>query len=135
MDLESIKRCWREETQSVPPRLEEETAMRMLTNRAIDLRRQVRRRLRREAGYYVPMLAVSAASLAGGFTSNRMLAAIVVVVMLGAVMTTLWWAEHRTKEAPLDRSLREALIDLGSKRCQPVYRQLRPGPSSRRCAG
>ena len=115
MDLESIKQCWREDTQSLPPLLEEETVMRILTNRAIDLRRQVRRRLRREAGYYVPMMAVSAVSLAGGFTLNRMLAAIVVVVMLGAVMTTLWWAEHRIEEAPLDRSLREALTDLGSK--------------------
>ena len=75
MDLESIKRCWREETESLPPPLEEETVMRMLTNRTADLRRQVRRRLRREAGYYVPIMAVSAASLVGGFTVNRLLAA------------------------------------------------------------
>jgi hypothetical protein len=115
MDLESIKRCWREETQSLPPLLEEETVMRMLTNRATDLRGQVRRRLRREAGYYVPIMAVSAVSLVGGFTPNRLLAAAAVVLMLGAVMATLWWAERRIEEAPLDRSLREALTDLGSK--------------------
>ena len=115
MDLESIKRCWREETQSLPPLLEEETVMRMLANRATDLRRQVRGRLRREAGYYVPIMAVPAVSLLGGFTLNRMLAAAAVVLMLAAVMATLWWAERRIEEAPLDRSLRQALTDLGSK--------------------
>jgi hypothetical protein len=115
MDLESMKRCWREETQSLPPLLEEETVMRMLTNRTTDLRRQVRRRLRREAGYYVPILAVSVVSLVGGFTLNRLLAAAAVLLMLGTVMATLWWAERRIDEAPLDRSLREALTDLESK--------------------
>jgi len=115
MDLESVKRCWREDTESLLPRLEEGTVMRMLTNRAADLRRQVRRRLRQEAGYYAPIMAVSAASLVSGFTVNRMLAACTVVVMLGGVMATLWWAERRIDDMPLDRSLREALTDLGSK--------------------
>jgi hypothetical protein len=115
MDLESIKRCWREETRSLPPLLEEETVMRMLTNRTTDLRGKVRRRLRREAGYYVPIMVVSAVSLVGGFTLNRLLAAAAVLLMLGAVMATLWWAERRIDEAPLDRSLREALTDLESK--------------------
>ena len=40
----------------------EETVMRMLADRTTDLRRQVRRRLRREAGYYLPLMAVMAAS-------------------------------------------------------------------------
>lgn len=71
------------------------------------------------------MLAVSAASLAGGFTLNRMLAAIVVVVMLGAVMTTLWWADHRIKEAPLDRSLREALM-ISDRRWMPGVARMSP---------
>jgi uncharacterized membrane protein YqjE len=115
MDFESIKRCWREETRSLPPLLEEETVMRMLTNRVTDLQRHVRRRLRREAGYYVPIMAVSAVSLVGGFTLNRMLAAGAIVFMLGAVMATLWRAERRIEETPLDRSLREVLTDLGSK--------------------
>ena len=30
-------------------------------------------------------------------------------------MATLWWAQHRIDEAPLDRSLHEALVDLRSK--------------------
>lgn len=30
-------------------------------------------------------------------------------------MATLWWAHRRIEEAPLDRSLREALTDLGAK--------------------
>jgi hypothetical protein len=115
MDLESVKRRWREDTEALLPSLEEETVMRMLSNRAADLRRQVRRRLRREAGYYAPMMAVSAASLVGGFTLNRLLAASTVVFMLGVVMAALWWAQRRIDEMPLDRSLREALSDLGRK--------------------
>jgi hypothetical protein len=115
MDLESMKHCWRDEADASPPQLEEEPVMRMLSNRAVDLRRDVRRRLRREAGYYVPILAVSAMSLVGGFTLNRMLAAAAVVVMIGGVMATLWWAERRIEETPLDRSLHLALMDLRSK--------------------
>ena len=49
MDLELVKRCWREDMESSLPPLKEETVMRMLTNRAADLRRQVRGRLRQEA--------------------------------------------------------------------------------------
>jgi hypothetical protein len=60
-------------------------------------------------------MAVSAVSLVGEFTLNRLLAAAAVLLMLGAVMATLWWAERRIDEAPLDRSLREALTDLESK--------------------
>jgi uncharacterized membrane protein YqjE len=115
MDFESIKRCWREDTESVLPPLDEGAVMRLLTKRSTDLRRQVRRRLRQEAAYYAPLIAVSAAGLVDGFTLNRMLAACTVVFMVGGVMATLWWAQHRIEEAPLDRSLREALTDLGSK--------------------
>ena len=115
MDLEVVKRCWREDTESSLPPLKEETVMRMLTNRAADLRRQVRGRLRQEAVYYAPLIAVLAASLVSGFTLNRVLAACTVVLMIGAVMATLWWAQHRIDEAPLDRSLHEALVDLRTK--------------------
>jgi uncharacterized membrane protein YqjE len=115
MDLESLRRCWREDPESSLPPLKEEAVMRMLTNRTADLRRQVRRRLRQEAVYYAPLIAVAAASLVGGVTLNRMLAAVTIVLMVGAVMATLWWAQHRIEETPLDRSLREALTDLGAK--------------------
>lgn len=115
MDLESMKRCWRDEGGVGPLLLQEEPVMRLLTSRATDLRREVRRRLRREAGYYVPIMAVSAMGLVGGFTVSRMLAAGTMVLMLLGVMATLWRAERRMEETPLDRSLREALIDLLSK--------------------
>jgi hypothetical protein len=115
MDLEWIGSCWREQTNAVPAQLEKETVMRMLVNRTTDLRRQVRRRLRREASYYLPLMGVLAASVVGGFTFNRVLAAASVVLMIGAVIGTLRWAERRIEDAPLDRSLREALTDLRSK--------------------
>jgi hypothetical protein len=115
MDLESIRRCWREDDVSPLPSLQEATVLHMLTNRTVDLRRQVRRRLRREAGYYAPLVAVSAASLVGEFTVNRMLAVCTVAILLGGVMATLWWAGRRIDDVALDRSLREALTDLGLK--------------------
>jgi hypothetical protein len=70
--------------------------------------------LRREATYYVPMVALSAASLLGGFTMNRVLAACSVAVLLGGVMATLWNAERRIEDAPLDRSVHEAVSRLVS---------------------
>jgi hypothetical protein len=115
MDLEAIKRCWQEEAQALPPRLEEGPVVRMVTNRAADLRRRVRRRLRREAEYYLPMMALVGASLVSGFTANRVLTAVSVGLLLSTVMATLWRAQRRIEDVPLDRSVREALIDLGSK--------------------
>jgi hypothetical protein len=115
MDLESTERWWREEAETQSPQLDEVSVMRMLTKRATDLRREVGRRLRREAGYYTPMIAISAASLVGGFTFNRVLAACCIVLMPGAVVATLWWAERRIEDAPLDCSLHEALVDLRRK--------------------
>ena len=56
MDIESIERCWREEALVLPPRLEEGTVRQMIETRASDLRRAVRGRLRREAGYYLPIM-------------------------------------------------------------------------------
>lgn len=115
MDLESMRRCWRDVPDASTLQLEEEPVMRMLAERTVDLQREVRRRLRREAGYYVPIVAVSAMSLVGGLTLNRMLAVGTVVVMIGGVIATLWWAERRIEETPLDGSLRQALIELRSE--------------------
>lgn len=115
MELEAMKRWWHEETGALPPRLEEGEVARMVTERVADLRRRVRRRLRREAGYYLPMMAVVAASLVSGFTINRVLIAVSVGVLLGAVAATLWRAQDRIEEVALDRSVSEALVDLCSK--------------------
>jgi len=112
MDLELIKRCWRDEAGPLPQRLEEGPVLRMLTNAEAGLRRDVRRRLRREAGYYIPMIGIAMAGLVGGFTFNRMLATGVVLLVLGAIPATLWWAERRITQAPLDRSLLQVLSDL-----------------------
>jgi hypothetical protein len=115
MNLETIERCWREGLNAQLPQLEEETVMQMLTGREAALRRDVKRRLRREAGYYLPIMAISIGSLLGGFTVNRVLGAAAIVIMVGGVVATLWWAERRLEDTPLDRSLREALTDLGQK--------------------
>jgi hypothetical protein len=115
MNIESIQECWRGQSQAEPLVLEQETVTKVLANRAADLRRQVRRRLRREAGNYLPIAAVSVAGLMSGFTLDRLLGAGVVVLMLAGVMATLWWAEHNIDETRLDRSLRDALVDLGAK--------------------
>src|SRR5687768_439571 len=114
MDLEAIKHRWHEDAQSLPPRLEEGPVVLMVTEKEAELRGRVRRRLRREAGYYLPMMAFVTASLLSGFTTNRLLAAISVALSLGAVMATLWRAQHRIEDVALDRSVREALLDLGS---------------------
>ena len=115
MDLEAIKRCWREEAGELLPLLEEGPVLRMVTDRATDLRRRVRNRLRREAYYYLPTMAVVVASLVSEFTARRLAGAAAVALLLGAVVWTLWRAQSQIEDTPLDRSMRETLIDLGSK--------------------
>ena len=112
MDLETLERRWREAALVQPPSLREGPVMRMIEARTADLRRDVRRRLRREAGYYLPMVLVSVAGLLSGITPNRVLAACAVAAVLGAVVVTLWSAERRIEDTPLDRSLREAITRL-----------------------
>ena len=115
MEFESIERCWREEVDAPTPRLEEGSVLQMIEAQADALRGSLRRRLRREATYYLPIMAISVAPLASGFTTRRVLAAGAVAVLLGAVIATLWRAEHRMQEAPRDHSVRDALARLMSE--------------------
>lgn len=112
MDFESLERCWRENADGPLPRLEEATLMRLIEDRAASVRGDVRRRLRRETAYYLPLMALAGASLLAGFTLNRVVAASCVLMLLGGVTATLWQAERRLEDTPLDRSLRETLSAL-----------------------
>jgi hypothetical protein len=108
MDLDWIERCWRDQDEA--PRLEERNVMRMIEARTRELRRDVRRRLRREAGYYTPILIVTVVALVSGdVTPNRLIAAASVALLLGGIMTTLSLAERSIESAPFDQSLRESL--------------------------
>ena len=98
MDFESLERCWREDADHPLPRLEEATLMRLIEDRAASVRGDVRRRLRRETAYYLPMMALTGASLLGGFTLNRVVAASCVLMLLGGVTATLWQAERRLED-------------------------------------
>jgi hypothetical protein len=112
MDFDTIERCWRQDADVSRPRLEEGSVMRMIEAKVTGLRGSLRRRLRREAGYYAPMMVVSVATLMAGFTLSRVLAACAMAAVFGAIIATLWRAEHRIEEAPLDRSVRDALTRL-----------------------
>jgi hypothetical protein len=114
MDLDWIERCWRDQDEA--PRLEERNVMRMIEARTRELRRDVRRRLRREAGYYTPILIVTVVALVSGdVTPNRLIAAASVALLLGGIMTTLSLAERSIESAPLDQCLRESLGRLMSQ--------------------
>jgi hypothetical protein len=115
MDSEWVERCWREQAELLPPRLEEGSVRQMIEARTKDLRQAVRARLRREAGYYLPITVISLSGLLAGFSQNRLAAALVVAALLGAVMVALWWAERRIQDAPVDASVREALGRLASE--------------------
>jgi hypothetical protein len=78
-----------------------------------DVRRDVRRRLRREIGYYVPSLAalfvlVDARTPAGWAFIGA------IAVLLGGIMTALWAIERRLALAPRDGSLRDVARRLRS---------------------
>jgi amino acid transporter len=113
MDFEVLKACWQQDVRRhVPPPLEAHTMSELGHRRASDLRRDVRRRLRREMTWYVPMLAVALVSFGDGFTWMRVLYALGTLVVLGSIIMVLWLAERRLAAMSVDGSLRDVLIEL-----------------------
>jgi hypothetical protein len=88
--------------------------MELLTHKAADVRRDARRRLRREAGYYLPMLVISVAGLADGLGFKNLLMMGGVAALLGGIVVTLLHGERRLANATLAGSVRETLADLVS---------------------
>jgi hypothetical protein len=115
VELDILAECWRKGSrEDTPPELEARTLMQLLTHKADDVRRDARRRLRREATYYLPMLIISVAGLADGLGLKNVLMMGGVAVLLGGIIVTLWHAERRLADATLARSVRETLADLVS---------------------
>jgi len=116
MDLDSLKEQWQQHAQQeVPDALEVNVMTSIITRRAADLRRDVRRRLRREATYYLPMLAMAVAVLLSDVTVVRLGFAALLLIVLGGIAATLWFAQRRITETMLDRSVLDALTDLRAK--------------------
>jgi hypothetical protein len=116
MDLDVLKDQWRQHAQEeMPVALEAHAVMTIITAKATDIRRSVRRRLRREATYYLPMLAITVTLFFQGITPIRLGFAAGLLLLLGGIAATLWLAQRRIAETMFDRSVRDALIDLRSK--------------------
>jgi hypothetical protein len=112
MDLDMLKLCWQEEGRAeARPTLNSGTVSEWIEAKAADVRRDVRRRLRREVGYYVPTVLVLA--VLGDIGSRAgLLFVLVLAGMFGTLIATLWYAERRLAAAPRDLSLRDALYQL-----------------------
>ena len=111
MDFETLNDHWRQHAQAeLPAALEANAVMTIITAKTGDIRRSVRRRLRREATYDVPMLAVTVTLFLEGITPIRLAFAGGLLILLGGIAATLWLAQRRIAETPLDRSVREALM-------------------------
>jgi hypothetical protein len=116
MDFDTLNDHWRQHAQAeLPAALEANTVMAIITAKTGDIRRSVRQRLRHEATYYFPMLAVTVTLFLGGITPIRLAFAGGLLILLGGIAATLWLAQRRIAETPLDRSVRDALMDLRSK--------------------
>ncbi len=116
MDFDTLNDHWRQHAQAdLPAALEAKTVMTIITAKTGDIRRSVRRRLRREATYYLPMLAVTVTLFLEGITPIRVAFAGGLLILLGGIAAMLWLAQRRIAETPLDRSVRDALMDLRSK--------------------
>jgi hypothetical protein len=100
MDIESIERCWREQADLLPPRLEEGTVRQMIESRTADLRRAVRAAMAR--GRLPPS---SLHDRPARFSLNRLMAALVVVALLAVGDVALRLAERRIEDAPVDGSV------------------------------
>lgn len=116
MDLDTLKDQWQQHArEDMSAALEGNAIMAIITRKATDIRRDVRRRLRREATYYVPMLAVAVTLLFDGITPVRLGFVAGVAILLGGIAATLWIAQRRIAETTLDGSVRDVLIGLRSK--------------------
>jgi hypothetical protein len=116
MDFDTLNDHWRQHAQAeLPAALEANALMTIITAKTGDIRRNVRRRLRREATYYLPMLAVTVMLFLEGITPIRLAFAGGLLILLGGTAATLWLAQRQIAETPLDRSVRDALMDLRSK--------------------
>ena len=116
MDFDTLNDHWRQHAQAdLPAALEAKTVMTIITAKTGDIRRSVRRRLRREATYYLPMLAVTVTLFLEGITPIRLAFAGGLLILLGGIAAMLWLAQRRIAETPLDRSVRDALMDLRAK--------------------
>ena len=114
MDLEQMKGRWRRAAGAeTPVPLDAGTVSQWIEARAKTLEREVRRRLQREMGTYIPMLLVlSVMMLMQGLSMPRVLVVAGLNVSVGAIVATLWYSERRLTRLPLDRSMHEVLEDL-----------------------
>jgi hypothetical protein len=116
MDFDTLSGHWRQHAHAeVPAALEANALMTIITAKTGDIRRNVQRRLRREATYYLPMLAVTVTLFLEGITPIRLAFAGGLLILLGGTVATLWLAQRQIAETPLDRSVRDALMDLRSR--------------------
>lgn len=115
MELDILEECWRKSSrEDTPPELQAGTLIQLLRDKTQDVRRDARRRLRREATYYLSMLAVLVMGLADGLGFKSLLMMGGVALLLGGIMVTLWHAERRLANATLARNVRETLAELVS---------------------
>jgi hypothetical protein len=116
MDLDALKVCWqREPRERGHAPVDERMLSEWLHVRATEVQRDVRRRLRQEAAYYVPVIAASAVSLIAGVTVGRVLAAGALAVLFGGIMGALWYSARSVGEIRLDQAVGEVLVELRSR--------------------
>jgi len=116
MDLEALKRGWRQETLDREcADVREEEIMQVIDSRAKEVRRRVRRRLRRETRYYLGGLFIALASFAVEPSLVKALYAFGVILLFGVLIGTLRYAEARVVDAPVDGSLRVTLLGLSAR--------------------
>ena len=110
MELDDLKQRWRTEAGAEP---QTQLHAGWLDERVGHINREVRRRLRREAAIYVPIvLAPSALMLMRGVTGTRLVLVAGLTVAVSAIVATLWYSERRLTATPLDGSLREVLTEF-----------------------
>jgi hypothetical protein len=114
MDLDMMKLCWQTEARvERHPPIDRVTVSEWIRHEAADVRRLVRRRLRREVGYYAPTVAVLALTWLGGHgTATGMLFSAIFTAAFAVMLSALWRSERRIASAALDGSLRDVLNQL-----------------------
>src|SRR5687768_1211707 len=110
MDLDDLKERWRTDAGAEP---QAQLDAGWLDERVGHINREVRRRLRREAAIYVPIvLAPLVLMFMRGFTGTRLVMVAGLSLAVSAIVATLGYSERQLTTPPLDGSVRQVFTEL-----------------------
>lgn len=117
MNLDELKKGWKQPSvaEARGELLSKEEIMQLLQNKATDIRRNIRRRLRTEISYYIVILAIVLPNAIQGLNLAKVLFLGFMLLLVGMLIAVLSYKSRQLRSAHLTSSLRESLIYMIGK--------------------